>query len=350
MLNFTEKNYNKKTEGKTLVLVADIGGTNTTFAVLQKQKDRLKLLFSLHFKSQEITDFAETVDEVLSCIKGKYEITVSSACFAGAGPVSEKNDFCKITHLPWDIDAGNVLKKTALKKVIIINDFEAVAYGIGALPPHSIMQVKKGKISKRNLPQAVLGAGTDLGKAILLWNAEKKRYIPIASEGGHANLAVVNSEELKLLEFIKTKQEADDVTWGDVLSGRGISSIYRFLDETRYYTLTEQAAEIKEANYNPALIAKHRNHDDRCKDTMAMFLCFYARCAKSLALDILAFGGVYLAGGIAAKNPAIFKQKIFQEEFVNNHKQRELLEQIPVFVVADYNVSLYGAAVVAETL
>ena len=101
--------------------------------------------------------------------------------------------------------------------------------------------------------------------------------------------------------------------------------------------------QIQKSYYDPALISTFQQ-DPHCKATLDIFLRFYARCAQNLALDTMALGGVYLAGGIIAKNLLLFKRKAFIDEFILNHRMKKVLEQIPIFAITDYNVSLYGAA------
>ena len=316
-------------------LVADIGGTNTTFAFVKKVKEKYSLLDILRFDSKKIKDFSTTTAEVLKQgeLKG-YQ--THRACFAPAGRVSEKYDFCRLTKLPFSIDAADIKKKTALASVLVINDFMAVAYGIEVLPSKSIVQLKPGKIIK-NKPKAILGAGTGLGKAILVWNDKSNQYFPVASEGGHSNAALQTKEEYELGEFIKKKNSRERVVWEDVLSGNGISNVYQFF-ETKF----PASRGIQKSNYNPALISI--SSDAASTATMDLFLRFYARCAQNVALDTMALGGIYLAGGIVAKNQALFKRKAFIDEFILNHRMKKVLEQIPIFAITDYNVSLYGAA------
>jgi len=316
-------------------LVADIGGTNTTFAFVRKDKEKYSLVHAIHFDSQKIENFSSTVADVLALGKSKGYL-VDSACFAGAGIVSEKNDFCVITKLPWNIDTKKICQNTSLSSALVINDFMAVAYGLEVLPAKSIVQLGPGKIIKTK-PKAILGAGTGLGKAILVWNNKSNQYFPVASEGGHSDAALQTKEDYEFGEFIKRKYSRDRVAWEDALSGNGISNIYQFFE-----TRLPANKEIKKSNYNPALIVK--SSDPASKATIAFFLRFYARCAQNLALDAMALGGVYIAGGIVGKNLPLFKRKAFIDEFIHSHRMKPVLKQIPIFAVTDYNVSLYGAA------
>jgi len=319
------------------ILTADIGGTNTNFAIFSKKK----LLVSLHFDSKEIKDFVRPVQQVLQYVNDRYNISISNACFAAAGPV-EKNSYCKITNLSWDIDTRRILKNTPLGSATIINDFLAVAYGIGTIEQKYIHTMKRGEVLRKGT-KAVIGAGTGLGKALLIWNSKTNSYSALPSEGGHIDLPIHpdNEEELALYDLIK-KQQGAIPTLEDVLSGEGIENIYRILSKTGRYRQ-------KKIDVDAGQISKHIKNDRLCRDTLTLFARFYGRAAKNFALDTLALGGVYIAGGIAAKNKDIFRSE-FKEEFLDNKTQRRVLEKIPIFLITNYDISLYGAAVVAEKL
>ena len=139
--------------------------------------------------------------------------------------------------------------------------------------------------------------------------------------------------------------------WEDFLSGRGIQNIYKFLEHSGEYLTTPCSKEIKESKYDTGTIAQHKDKDACCKATFEIFAKIYGRAAKNFALEQLAIGGIYIAGGIAAKNLDIFKKETFDYEFLNNQTYRKvILEKIPVFVVTDEDVGLYGAAVFAQLM
>lgn len=322
------------------ILGADIGGTNSNFGFFLQAGKKAKLLFSIHAKSQEVSDFSLLVKMVLDEVKKDYGITVNRALFGAAGVVTPKQDYSKPTNASFSIDAHAIEKIAGISCVHIVNDFEVIGYGLDQLDPKSIVQVKKGK-PRNHANKAIIGAGTGLGKCIMDWNKYAGRYIPVASEGGHADFPVQHEIELNLLHFIKKIEGQEcNVSWEDVLSGYGIQRIYRFFHERAHnggHTPDEKVP-------HPDEIFNSRNNDTHSKDTFELYTRFYARCAKDYALNALALGGVYIAGGIAAHNLPMFELPIFHKEFVNCGKQKELLEQVPVYVITDYNVSLYGAA------
>ncbi len=341
MIQFKEKKYvTSVPRNITCILGADIGGTNSNFGIFQVRDERPILLLSLHVKSKEIKEFPLAVNDLLSFVKQTYGITISHALFAAAGVVSPDKDYSKPTNLPIIIDAAEIKKATELTCVYVVNDFEVIGYGLDLIVPKDLVLVNKG-VARERANKAILGAGTGLGKCIMIWEQDRDQYIPIASEGGHEDFAVQNGLELELVEFIKHREKRPcNISWEDVLSGQGIQRIYQFF----HARSNDGRDAAREQLPHPDEIFNARNHDQHSRDTFELYTALYARCAKNFALDVLARGGVYIAGGIAANNLEMFKLPQFMDEFVNCGKQAELLKEVPIWVITDYNVSLYGAA------
>lgn len=341
MVTLTERLYNQKIPcGTTAVIGADIGGTNSNFGIFDKISSHPLLLFSLHAKSQEVRDFPLLVRDVLRYAKEKYNLTIDHALFACAGVVSSAHDSSKPTNLNIVIDAHAIVQATGLKCVYIVNDFVVIGYGIELLDPASLVSINKGTLwSKGN--KAIVGAGTGLGKCNMFYNTYAERYVPIPSEGGHADAVLERPIEYEFAKFIQQTEEFScPVSWEDVLSGNGIQRMYRF-----FHTRANANEHTKQEKVPyPDEIFKSRLHDKHSGDTFNLYTLFYARCLKNFALDALALGGLYVAGGIAAHNVPLFQTSLFMKEFLQCGKLAYLLKNIPVYVIADYNVSLYGAA------
>ncbi len=320
------------------LLGADIGGTNSNFGFMIQQGQQLILLLSVHAKSKQITDFTQLVKQVLDYVKTKYQIIVKYAAFAAAGAVSEQRDYAKPTNVKLIIDSKAIIAATGLHCAFVINDFAVIGHGLSHINPAHIVLVNHG-IPRLLANKAILGAGTGLGKCIMVWHDLLHRYIPSASEGGHADFAPQHMQELLLIESIRTtERRTDSISWEDVLSGDGIRRIYTFFHRSSGDGVSNHTAP------HPDEIFQSRHKDRHAFNTFEWYASFYARCAKNWALDALALGGVYIAGGIAAKNLALFQDPIFMREFINCGKQQELLATVPIYVITDYNVSLYGAA------
>ena len=359
MITFSERTYKQIfCADAEFILGADIGGTNSNFGLFsigceccpegtirKKEQSLSPLVVSIHTKSRYITDFASVVVDLLAYLKEKHGITtINKACFGAAGVASQDHDSAKPTNLDFVIDAASIKRATGLQEVLIINDFEAVAYGIEGLENKDLIVVHEGKPrNKEN--KAIIGAGTGLGKCILGFDEHDAQYVPIPSEGGHADFPVYNQQELDLIEFIKKKDGFNcPVSWEDILSGQGIMRIYAFLTTLNSYKKSDQREHMQNNGPNPDYIFGNQENDPQCCDTFKMYAGFYGRCAKDFALETLALGGIYIAGGIAAKNLDLFSQPEFRAQFLACGKQRYLLEDIPITVIGNYNVSLYGAA------
>lgn len=324
------------------ILVSDIGGTNSNFGIFQLIDGKFQMLLSLHAKSKEVTNFADLISEVVLYVKDKYNITLKRACLAAAGPIAADRTFVKPTNLTVPLDTKEIAAKAHLDCVFLANDFEVIGYGIARIDPKDLVQVNAGTAQEKG-HKAIIGAGTGLGKCIMIFDEAKGRYIPITSEGGHADFAPLHQRELDLTKYIqKYENWSCNISWEDVLSGNGIQRIYHFLRHSNEnHTVSKQASVH---GPRPDEIFKSRFLDHYCWETFEWYTTFYARCAKNFALDSLALGGIYIAGGIAAKNLELFQLPAFKQEFFNCGKQAELIKQIPIYVITDYNVSLYGAA------
>ena len=340
---FVKREYRKfaKNSYNSFVLAGDIGGTNTNLGIFGIKKNSPEILISFHFKSKEIKGLNQPISEVLEYAKNNSNIKITKACFAVAGVLSNKKDYAKITNAKWNVNKSKLLNKTKLKNIILINDFEAAGYGINMLNGKDIMAVKRAK-KTTNGPVLVIGAGTGLGKSALLYDNYHKSYIPIPSEAGHSDFPVQNQQELQLVEFIKKNKKTGQVSYEDVLSGRGLGSIYLFLRKNGKINPTKYTKEIGESKNQAELISKYRKTDKTCMEAFKLFKTFYARFARNFALDVLPYGGVYIAGGIAPKNTDIFDSE-FVKIFEQNCKFAHILKKIPIYLVLNSNVGLLGA-------
>ena len=354
-LNYTVKSHSKqinKDDFSSYVLGVDIGGTNTSLGVAGIKNNRPLLLFSINFKSQELDSLTIAVKETLEHAKKQYGIEINHACIGAAGVVSANQNIADLTNVEWDVNTDELIQKTALRSAFVINDFQTIGYGINLLNQNNTNDIFKVREATNlsdppKTTKAILGAGTGLGKSILIHDGHLNAYIPIPSEGGHSDFPAQNDFEFKLLEFIKNLSNfSEPVCYEELLSGRGIESIYLYLKQNSN-TKTSCSKEIEKATDKAALISKYRTIDDTCKKTFQLFTKFYGRCAKNFVLDAMATGGLYIAGGIASKNKGIFLSNEFLDEFENAYQRNDILKQTPIYVIINYDVSLYGACFAA---
>lgn len=315
------------------ILAGDIGGTKTW----------LRLSCAGQVLREERFDSA-AFDGLVTMIAGFLgDAAPESACFGVAGPVRDNS--AQITNLPWRIEADEIAAHFAIPRVSLINDFQAVAYGIEALAPGDLLTLQAGQ-SQEQGPRAVIGAGTGLGEGYLVWQAGAYRARP--SEGSHADFAPADELQVELWRWLKKRY--GHVSWERVVSGPGLEAIYRFLRERGEMEESSLLAEAMMAGDPSAAISEFAlaHRDPLASAALGLFVTAYGAEAGNLALKILASGGVYIAGGIAPKIIERLEEGGFMRAFLNKGRFAGLLATIPVQVVLNPQVGLLGAEVVAS--
>jgi len=363
-MEYREETYFEKFSSKDydyFVLGADIGGTNTNIAICGVKKNKPVLIFSHHFSTPQLNNLSEAINETLKTAKERYGVEIEKSCIAAAGPVSSDHKKVRIfVKAKWDIDANDILKGTLLKSTFLINDFDAIGLGINLLDknnekdliiiPHPNNYHPKG--AEKGVI-GVIGAGTGLGKNILIYNEHLDAYVPSPSEGGHADFPISDYFEFVMAQYIKNLRGIkENLNCEQVCSGPGLTNIYRYLRELKRFPDTEITKQIGKAPEEqiPTLISDNEQKDETCKEVMKIFVRNYAKIAKNFCMDIMAVGGLYIAGGIAAKHAHLFRNKEFMENFESLYEMSKILKEIPVYVITNYNVSLLGSSFAAINL
>jgi len=337
--NFNKNNYN------SFILGGDIGGTNTNLGIFGIKNNVSALLLSFHFKSKELKGLHYAVNEALDYFQKNFKIKIMNSCFAVAGVLAPNKESAQMTNSKWNVSKKILSKKSILKKIILINDFEAVGYGINMLARKDIIQIKKAK----KIPKAqilVIGAGTGLGKTTLVYNERDKSYAPLPSEAGHSDFPAQSKKEFGLVNSIKKRMKAKaNVSYEMVLSGQGLVNIYLYLRTAEKFKETIYTKEIDNSKNQPELISAYKQIDETCKKTFEIFKNIFAKFAGNFAVDALAYSGLYIAGGIAVKNIEMF-DNTFINIFEKNYKVAYVLKRIPIYLIKNYNVGLLGAGFV----
>ena len=293
------------------------------------------------FQNEAYPGVAEVVESFLAACPERPR-SIASACFALAGPITGRR--IRLTNLPWEVDADSLAARMHLAHVRFVNDFAAVGYGIADLEASELRTLQGGRPELHGV-RAVLGAGTGLGMATLVWIGSAYRVL--SSEGGHGDFAPVNEVQTRLLRYLSNR--LGRVWCGAVLSGRGLERIYSFLSESdtlRQHSASGRAdvAQVSAAEITSRAI---EGTDPRAVSTMNLFLEIYGAVAGNLALTVMARGGVYIAGGIAPRIAAMFADGGFLRAFCSKGKFAELMQTIPVHVVLSPDVGLRGAVTLA---
>jgi glucokinase len=318
------------------LLTGDIGGTNTRLAVYDLAKGRFVDGAARVYPSPGHASLAAILEQ----FRGEYGAAIEAGCFAVAGPVRDGRS--EITNLPWVVDAADISSTFGWRHVAVLNDLEAVAWGVDALDDSDWHSLNAGEPDPEG-NRAVIAAGTGLGEAGLC--RAYGRYHPFASEGGHADFAPADEGQARLLSWLSDKY--GHVSWERVVSGAGLVDLYAWCCERReaprpdwLAQATDPAAAISAAALD--------GRDEACVEALDIFVRCYGAEAGNLALKQMARGGIYLAGGIAPKLLERLQQGDFMQAFTAKGRMGKLLESMPVRVVTNDQVSLLGAAAYAS--
>lgn len=302
-----------------MILAADIGGTHTRLMLCAADGRPLRRAV---YASRKHATFEAVLAQFIEPADA-----ISAACLAVAGPVRHQR--CAVTHLPWVLDAAALQAHYGFP-VTLMNDFVAQAHGVPALSPQDLLTLQAGEPQADGV-QLLVGAGTGLGIATRIrWGA---RVHVVESEGGHADFAPHGAAQQTLQAGLLA--QCGMVPVEAVVSGRGLENVYQHVSgATLSATEVSAAAHAGEAQAVAA---------------MALFMACYGSTAGNLALVNVPLGGVYITGGVAAKNARFMADGGFIAAFRDKPAMRTLLEKIPVHVVLDEHLGLLGAARYAGT-
>jgi len=324
-----------------MIIAGDLGGTKTLLLLATLRQGRPAVVLERRYAAASFGDFSAMLAHFLDeCRQHRgRDLRLASACFGAAGPVSSGH--IQMTNLPWRLDAGAIAAEFGIGRVLLVNDFEAAATGVEALGPGDSTMLQRGE----PLPGAarvVIGAGTGLGVAYAL--PQGKGYQVVAGEGGHAGFAPADEEQMRLWRALHA--QLGRVSDEDVVSGAGLVRIYKFL-----------RAELPDAPALPesvrsegaAAISRHalEQNDPLACRALDLFIACYGAVAGDHALAVTARGGVYVAGGIAAKILRRLASGGFMAAFNAKGAHAQLNLRMPVQVVTTERLGLLGAALIA---
>ncbi|HEX4885765.1 MAG TPA: glucokinase [Casimicrobiaceae bacterium] len=313
------------------VLAGDIGGTHARLALAHLDGARIA------FDRREILAVREhaALDDALARFLGG-EGPPERMCLAWAGPIDGPR--ARLTNGAWEVDADAIGARFGIARVALVNDFHAAAAGIDVLGPGDLAVLQPAPADPAGA-RLVIGAGTGLGVAYVLRDAHGSRIV--AGEGGHAAFAPQDDEQAALWHDLH--RQLGRVAAEHVLSGNGLVRLYRFC---------RRSAGLADGDAVRAVDVARRADagDPAARHAMHLFCSIYGAVAGDHALACMATGGVYVAGGIAARNAARLADGAFVEAFSAKGGHRDVMARMPVWLVRDELLGLRGAAALALAL
>jgi glucokinase len=304
-------------------LVGDVGGTHARFALVQAAghpPEQPRVLAT--------QDFPQLLDALHFYLDGIPE-RPRHACLGIATPL--QGDWVQMTNHPWAFSAKQLAQDLALNRLLLVNDFTALALGVPSLRDGQLAQIGGGV--QRAGPKAILGPGTGLGASTLVPVGDQ--YMAVPGEGGHVTLAAATAEEAAVIAWLW--KGWPHVSAERVLSGPGLVLLHRALAAVRGVQLEDQSA----AEITGQAV---QGQDEHCRDTVNMFCAMLGTVASNLALTVGAVGGVCIGGGIVPALGEYFHRSPFLQRFENKGRYSAYLAEVPSYVIHAPMVALVGAA------
>jgi glucokinase len=311
-------------------LLADIGGTNARFALetAPRQFEGIAVYSCADYASLRVAMQTYLASAVAKAV---HPGIVRHAAIAIANPVD--GDAVRMTNHHWSFSIAALRDDLGLERILVVNDFTALAMALPHLSAAQRVQIGPGA-PQEGKPIGLIGPGTGLGVSGLIPVGE--RWIPLASEGGHATFAPGNEVEAGILQFLW--REYGHVSAERLLSGTGLELIYRALSGQ-----TLGAADIT-----------RRALDGTCADCAKTVECFCSvlgTVAGNVALTLGATGGVYIGGGIVPRLGELFSQSPFRTRFEAKGRLSGYLARIPTYLITEeYPAFLGVSALLAEDM
>jgi glucokinase len=320
-----------------MILAGDIGGTKTLLGLFDAAPVRPRPVRVRSFGTLDHDDLTTMIEEFLG--EGDTAAgAIDRACFGVAGPIID--EAAELTNVPWRVDGRRVGGFFGFRGVSLLNDLEAMAYAVPVLLESEVHVLQEGE-AMRGGNIALIAAGTGLGQA-MIHNVDG-RFVPSASEGGHADFAARTEREIALVRDLTARYGRADVE--HVVSGRGFFNLHPVAHRDQPCLA---GVDLDDADA-PAVIssAAMERRCPGCVETLDMFVEAYGAESGNLALRTVSTGGLFVGGGIAPKILAALTTGAFMEAFLAKPPLDAMLAAMPVKVILNAEAALLGSAVFA---
>jgi glucokinase len=328
-----------------MILAGDFGGTKCTLVLFDCGGGQLQPVYRCTAPTREFGSFQSLLDHFRAQAKQNgvgWEKKLQAAGFGVAGAIIDGTAVS--SNLPWPVDSQTIATPLHLdlQHVLLMNDLVASASSLAHLQASDLLQLNQGSPEPR-APKALIAAGTGLGEAILFWDGMRYRVSP--SEAGLTDFAPRNDRELLLLQSLRHRTPR--VCCEEIVSGRGFLAIHQILFPGVHHAFFDEAEIDPAARITQQALA---GTCSACQETLHIWMEAYGAEAGNMALRVLPFGGVYVAGGIAVKVLPKLKDGSFVRAFSDKAQLSTQLAKIPIYVVLNEDAPVLGAAFEALAL
>jgi glucokinase len=295
-------------------LIADIGATNTRCALLN---DKGQELASEVFENADFTGVAGLLNVYLDHRRASDR--PKRAALAVAAPIL--GDEVQMINIDWRFSQTALKEELGLSRLLVVNDFAAIAWGLPHLGPPDLFTVGGGKAAAR-AALAAIGPGSGLGVAALTPSTDG--WAVVSGEGGHSTMAAFTDEETRVVALIRDRYDGH-CSAEHVLSGPGLVNLY--------VALGELAGRGRPTVTPEDVSSLAKQGEPLARKTQAMFFAMLGTVAGNLALTAGARGGVFIAGGIVPQMVDAFARSEFRKRFEAKGSYRDYMAGIPTHVI-----------------
>jgi glucokinase len=256
---------------------------------------------------------------------------VVNACIAIANPIL--GDVVEMTNNEWRFSIENTRQTLGLEKLLMLNDWEAMAMAAPAFGTKDLEQIGKGS-PVENAPKGMIGPGTGLGVSYLV-RSRRGDWVPIAGEGGHVSLSATCEREADILRTLW--QMFPHVSAERVISGMGLENLYQAICILNG-TTAEPLSAVQVSQRGVAAV------DAACEEALDQLCRFLGNTAGNLALTLGARGGIYIGGGVIGQLGEYFAQSGFRAAFEAKGRFQKYMMEIPTYVIRKEQPALIGCA------
>jgi glucokinase len=322
-----------------LVLAGDIGGTKTLIGAFERDERRPRSRAARTYSTLDHHALPDIIDHFLRDASIDPH-DVRMACFGVAGPVID--EAAVLTNVPWRVDARAVARTFGFSSVRLLNDLEAMAYGVPVLDPSELHVLQAG-VPNPDGHVAIIAAGTGLGEAML--HRVDGRWVASPTEAGHSDFAARTEREIALVRDLTRRYGRVDNE--HVISGRGLINIHRVAHTQPCAVVTDLYDPDAAAMISTAALERRCAG---CVETLDVFVEAYGAESGNLGLRCVATGGVFVGGGIAPKILPLMTTGAFVTAFSAKPPLDAMLRAMPVSIILNDEAGLLGAAAFANSI
>lgn len=311
-------------------LAADVGGTHARLALVRAPHARARDLELIAFRGFACGDYASLADLLHSFLQIDAGGPVRRCVLACAGQVV--GDDVIHDNLAWPVSLSALREAMGFDELFVLNDFEALGYALADADGLHARLLCGPDIATTG-PKLVVGPGTGLGAAVHVPNGSSG--FVVTTEAGQMDFAAQTMREREVLACLAP--DGGYVPCERLLSGPGLLTLYQTVCQ-----LNRTASPL--ATPEAVTAAARQRTDANALEAVDLFCAALGSFVGNLAMDFMARGGVYLAGGFLAAMFDLLQRSDFATRFLHDRSIRIFLERVPVRVMEHGRHGVVGAA------